>query len=195
VTPNDTSARCKDCPLGDQPVVPEQGRAEANRWIVGQCPGGEEVIAETPFVGPAGRRLDKALNAADVARSGLYVTNAVLCHPPAGKSKPPNEAVKACHDRLIDEIRVNRPRRLLALGVTAARQCTGDRRPIGVLRLLASVPSPYVEDSTVVRVTWHPSPLALNQDPSRSQQFDVDIAWLGGRDLPRGTAPAIKGPN
>ena len=174
-----SSARCSGCPLGDQPVVPGQARADANRWIVGQCPGREEVIEGAPFVGPAGRRLDKALTPAGVARSDLYVTNAVLCHPPANKSTPPSEAVKACHDRLIDEIRTNRPRKLLALGATAALQCTGDRRPISVLRLLASVPSPYFEDYTVARVTYHPSALALNRDPTRSQQFDEDVAWLG----------------
>jgi uracil-DNA glycosylase family 4 len=114
-----------------------------------------------------------------------HVTNSVLCHPRANAS-PPADALKACHARLIDEIRQKRPRKLLALGVKAAMQVTGDRRPISVLRLLASVPSPYFEDDTMVRVTYHPSPLALNQDPARSQQFDEDIAWLGERDLSQG---------
>jgi len=162
---------------------------------VGQCPGPKEAIEERPFVGPAGRRLDTALTAAGVARSAVYVTNAVLCHPRA-KASPPNDALRACHDRLIDEIRQKRPRKVIALGAKAALQVTRNRRPIRVLRRLASVPSPYFEDDIVVRVTYHPSPLALNPDPVRSQQFDEDIAWLGERDLPQEIrASDIKGDN
>lgn len=185
--PDNSSARCSGCPLVGHQVVPGRGPADAGQWIVGQCPGRDEVIKGTPFVGPAGRRLDKALTAAGVARSGLYVTNAVLCHPPANASAPPDGALEACHPRLIHEIRQERPRKLLALGAKAALQVTGDRRPIRVLRLLASVPSSYLGDDTTVRVTYHPSPLALSRDPDRSQQFHEDVAWLGGaRPSPRG---------
>jgi hypothetical protein len=59
---------------------------------------------------------------------------------------------------------------------------TGDRRAIRDLRKLPSVP---FDGPTVVRVTWHPSPLALNRDPDRSREFDEDIAWLGERDHPK----------
>lgn len=185
MAPDKWSARCSGCPLGGQPVVPGQGPAGADRWIVGLCPGSREAIEGRPFVGLAGRRLDRALTAAGVARSAAYVTNAVLCHPPANRSAPPAGALKACHGRLIDEIRQKRPRKLLALGGKAAQQVTGDRRPLRVLRSLASVPSLYFEPDPVVRVTWHPSPLALNRDGTRSQEFDEDIAWLGERDLPK----------
>jgi DNA polymerase len=171
-------SRCGGCPLGGQRVVPGQGPADADRWIVGQCPGGHEVAAGKPFVGRAGRRLDRALTAASVARSDLYITNAVLCHPPENKSTPPDDALEACHDRLIDEIRQKRPLRLLALGGKAALQVTGDDRPIRVLRRLAWL----FADQTVVRVTWHPSPLALNRDVARSREFDEDISWLGEHD-------------
>jgi uracil-DNA glycosylase len=130
----------------------------------------------------AGKRLDKALDRAGISRASLYVTNAVLCHPPENTSTAPPKAVEACHDRLIREIRERKPSMLLALGVTAVFQCTGDRRPLSLLRQLAAVPSPYVEEPTVIRATYHPSPLALNVDPLRSRQFDEDVAWLGGQD-------------
>jgi uracil-DNA glycosylase family 4 len=181
VDPDKSSARCSGCPLGDQPVVPGEGPADADRWIVGACPGRQEVIEGRPFVGHAGRRLDKALTDAVVARSAIYVTNAVLCHPPAPRTEPLKNELKACHARLVAEIRQKRPRKLLALGAKATFQVTGDGRPISELRRLAW----YFEDHTVVRVTWHPSALALNRDPARSREFDEDIAWLGERDLPQ----------
>jgi uracil-DNA glycosylase family 4 len=160
--------------------VPGEGPADADRWIVGLCPGREEAIEGRPFVGHAGRRLDKALSAGGIARSAIYVTNAVLCHPPSNRTELLGHELEACRDRLLDEIRQKRPRKLLALGAKATLQVTRDPTPIRELRKLPSVP---FDGPTVGRVTWHPSQRGLNRDPARSKRFDEDVAWEP--DLPQ----------
>lgn len=115
-------ARCGRCPLGDCPVVPGDGPPTTDRVIVGQAPADEEVLQGKPFVGKAGGILDDALATALVNRQELYITNAVLCQPPGNKSPPPREAIRACHERLINEVRGRMPVKVLALGKVAIRR-------------------------------------------------------------------------
>jgi uracil-DNA glycosylase len=77
---------------------------------------------------------------------------------------------------LISEIRLRMPRKVLALGKTAAEALTGDPRTIEQLRLLRPAPSPYLRGYAEVRVTYHPS--ALTRDPEWPGRFDGDIGWL-----------------
>ena len=147
-----------------------------NRVILGEAPGQREVVEGKPFVGKAGVRLNDALSAARVDRLAVYVTNTVLCCPVRNES-PPSAAVAACHERLIAEIRMRMPRKVMALGGTAARALTGDSRPIKTLRLLRPAPSPYLGDDAEVRVTYHPS--ALTRNPEWPGRFKQDTAWLG----------------
>jgi len=147
-----------------------------DRVIVGEAPGETEVVEGRPFVGKAGGRLNEALSVAGVDRLAVYITNTVLCHP-EGNDPPPPEAVESCHDRLITEIRLRMPRRVLALGKTASKALTGDGRSIEKLRLLRPAPSPYLEDYSKVRVTYHPS--ALTRNPEWPGRFDGDVGWLG----------------
>jgi DNA polymerase len=170
-------AKCSVCPLRDRPVVRPDCTTGADLVVVGEAPGRREVVEGRAFVGKSGRRLDEALAAAGVERRDVYVTNVVLCHPEANQSPPPDGAVDACHDRLIREVSQMRPKKVMALGKTAAEKLTGDRRPIKQLRLLRPPPSPYLGGDAQVRVTYHPS--ALPRDPEWPGWFDADIAWLG----------------
>jgi uracil-DNA glycosylase len=170
-------ARCGDCPLKDRPVVRGFGLRRTDRVIVGEAPGETEVLEGKPFVGKAGRRLDKALKANGIPRSSIYITNVVLCHPEGNESPPPRDAIRACHSRLIAEIDQWGPRRVLALGKTAAKALTGDSRPIEQLRLVRPTPSPYLRGDAEVRVTYHPS--ALTRKPEWPGRFDDDVGWLG----------------
>ncbi|MGH2813379.1 MAG: uracil-DNA glycosylase family protein [Actinomycetota bacterium] len=127
-------ARCGKCPLQDRPFVAGYGPPRTDRVIVGEAPGCTEAVEGRPFVGRAGRRLDKGLSAKEVDRSNVYITNAVLCHPQGNESPPPREAIQACHERLISEIRDVLRRegqrgtrgKVLALGRTAGKST--DRR-------------------------------------------------------------------
>lgn len=183
-------ARCGECPLRDRPFVGGYGPPSAKRVIVGEAPGHTEALEGKPFVGKAGRRLNERLSAKEVDRSSVYITNAVLCHPPGNESPPPREAIRACHDRLISEIRDVLRRegqrmtqaKVLALGKTAGKALTtrrpwaNDSRSISQSRLLRPAPHPDLSGYAEVRVTYHPSALPRNR--AWSENFDEDMGWL-----------------
>lgn len=175
--PKSAYARCDGCPFPRQCVVRGHGPDEADRVIVGQAPAEQEVLMGIPFVGDAGRRLNEALRAAPIDRASTYITNAVGCQPPNNQSPPPQEALEACHDRLIPEVRRRMPRKVLALGRIAAKELTG-RLPIIAQDRQRDIWPHHLDSQTRVRVTYHPSPLALNINPERPRQFDEDVAWL-----------------
>jgi uracil-DNA glycosylase family 4 len=173
---NTPLGRCDDCPFRHRCFVPGDGPRETSWVIVGQAPADTEVAEGKPFVGKSGARLDQALVAARVDRSAVYITNTVLCLPPGNESPPPREAILACHQRLISEVQLRMPRKVLALGILAAKALTGDTRTIEQLRLLRPAPSPYLGGDAEVRVTYHPS--ALWRNPEWPERFDEDIGWL-----------------
>lgn len=148
-----------------------------DRVIVGEAPGQREVVEGRPFVGKAGRRLNDALSAAKVDRLAVHITNTVLCHPEGNVSPPPPGAVEACHERLITEVRLRMPKKVLALGATAGKALTNDSRPIKQLRLERPTPDPDLDGDSEVRVTYHPSWVLKN--PPWSDDFDADVGWLG----------------
>ena len=121
--------QCRDCPLwknATQTVFGE-GRTRAHILFVGEQPGDQEDIAGKPFVGPAGKLLDRALADAGIDRKTTYVTNAVkhFKFEPRGKRrihKKPNEVeIAACHQWLEREFQLIKPDIVVALGATAAR--------------------------------------------------------------------------
>jgi uracil-DNA glycosylase family protein len=113
-----------------------EGPARAAVVLVGEQPGDREDLAGRPFVGPAGRLLDRALADAGLDRKKLYVTNAVkhFKNEPRGKRrihKKPSEAeIDACHPWLEDELALVAPRLIVTLGATAARSVLGRPTPI-----------------------------------------------------------------
>jgi uracil-DNA glycosylase len=124
---------CRDCPLwknATQTVFGE-GLPSAKIVFVGEQPGDQEDITGRPFVGPAGRLLDRALQDVGVDRSTTYVTNAVkhFKFEPRGKRrihKKPNELeIAACNQWLERELRILKPELIVALGATAARAIFG----------------------------------------------------------------------
>src|SRR3954467_10261620 len=125
--------RCQACPLyapATQTVVGE-GPAHAGVMLVGEQPGDQEDVQGHPFVGPAGKLLDKALEEAEVDRSLVYVTNAVkhFKFEPRGKrrihQKPTGVEIRACFPWLEAEIDVIQPDVIVCLGATAAQAMMG----------------------------------------------------------------------
>ena len=121
--------RCRACPLyqnATQAVFGE-GPEHAPIVLVGEQPGDEEDVAGHPFVGPAGALLDAALVEAALPRADVYVTNAVKHFKfiQRGKRRLHERAnareVRACRPWLVDELRLIKPRVVVALGATAAR--------------------------------------------------------------------------
>ncbi len=124
---------CTRCPLyrnATQTVFGE-GPVGAMLMVVGEQPGDQEDIDGRPFVGPAGRVLDRALAEVGIDRSQVYVTNAVkhFKNEPRGKrrlhKKPSRSEVEVCKVWLTQEISLVKPRLVLAMGVTAAEALAG----------------------------------------------------------------------
>jgi uracil-DNA glycosylase len=123
---------CTRCPLyrnATQTVFGE-GPADASLMLLGEQPGDQEDIAGRPFVGPAGKVLDRALEAAGIERSSVYVTNAVkhFKNEPRGKrrihKKPDTSEIDACRWWLDQELDIVQPNVVVAMGATAARALT-----------------------------------------------------------------------
>jgi DNA polymerase len=127
---------CRRCPLWRDATqgVCGEGPRKARLMIVGEQPGDQEDLAGRPFVGPAGKVLDTALEEAEIDRSDVYVTNAVkhFKHEPRGKRrlhKTPNAGeVTACRWWLDSERRLVKPKVILAMGATAGLGVLG-RKP------------------------------------------------------------------
>ncbi|HEY6669506.1 MAG TPA: UdgX family uracil-DNA binding protein, partial [Methyloceanibacter sp.] len=113
-----------------------EGPADAALMLVGEQPGDQEDLAGRPFVGPAGKVLDKALEAAGIERGEIYLTNAVkhFKNEPRGKrrihKKPADAEIAACYQWLERELAHVAPKLIVALGATAARALLGRATPI-----------------------------------------------------------------
>jgi uracil-DNA glycosylase family protein len=124
---------CRRCPLweGATQTVFGAGPLDAPLMIVGEQPGDQEDRTGIPFVGPAGKVLDEALDLAGIDRDGVYVTNAVkhFKWKPQGRrrihDKPNRTEVVACRPWLEQEITIVGPSVLVALGATAAQSLLG----------------------------------------------------------------------
>ena len=161
--------------------------------LVGEQPGNEEDLAGHPFVGPAGRLLDRALAAAGIDRQSVYVTNAVkhFKWEPRGKrrihQKPNAREVRACRPWLDAEIRAVRPRAVVCLGATAAQALLGKEFRVTQRRgeLLATPLAP------IVLATVHPS--SILRAPDDVARRTETGAARGGSGAPRG-GPALAAP-
>jgi DNA polymerase len=166
---------CTACPLyrhATQTVFGE-GPAHAGVMFVGEQPGDQEDLAGRPFVGPAGRLFDRALAEAGVARDGVYVTNAVkhFKFEPRGKRRlhktPGQLEIEACRGWLEREIRLVRPRLIVALGATAANSVLG--RPTPIQRNRGKTIA--VSDETQVLITVHPSYLLRVPEAQQAEEY------------------------
>ncbi|MBA4609870.1 UdgX family uracil-DNA binding protein [Aeromicrobium sp. Marseille-Q0843] len=160
---------CRNCELyrDATQAVFSAGRASASIMLVGEQPGDREDLEGEPFVGPAGRVLDEALELAGVARSDVYLTNAVkhFRFEQRGKrrihQKPGITHIEACHPWLQSELEVVRPSTVVCLGATAGRSVLG--RPVKIGAERGQVIDDALPGAAVV-VTTHPSSLLRLRD-------------------------------
>ncbi len=127
--PKARGARCKDCPLQDQPCAKPEGDPAAKVALLGEAPGAEEARAGRPFVGQSGRLLDTVLARLGQSRDDLWITNTVLCRPPENRTPTPQE-LECCSARLLGELCDKK--RIVTLGATALNALSPSR--IGILR-------------------------------------------------------------
>jgi uracil-DNA glycosylase len=181
------AAHCRDCPLwknATQTVFGAGPRA-ARIMFVGEQPGDQEDRSGKPFVGPAGKLLDRALVDAAIDRKTTYVTNAVkhFKWEPRGKrrihKKPSELEIGACHQWLERELALIRPALIVALGATAARAVFGRATAIEKNRgrIIAGAQAKSALDSDLL-VTVHPSFLLRVPDADRDEAYQRFVADL-----------------
>jgi DNA polymerase len=175
--------RCRECPIGEfatQSVIGE-GSTRAKLMLVGEQPGDQEDLQGHPFVGPAGKLLARALEAAGIPREQVFVSNAVkhFKFELRGKRRihktPAQREVAACHHWLDDEIGIVKPQGLVALGATAAMSLMGRRVPVMAERGHWLVRE---EDGRKVLVTLHPSALLRVLPDEREAAFGAFVKDL-----------------
>jgi DNA polymerase len=177
------AAGCKGCDiyLNATQTVFGEGSLAPQIMFVGEQPGDEEDRKGHPFVGPAGRLFDRALDDAGIARETTYVTNVVkhFKWKPRGKrrlhERPKAGEVRACLPWLEAELEIVKPRILIFLGATAAQAMLGGSFKVTQMRgiWLASDLAKHV------LATVHPSSILRAPDPvSRDEQYSQFVADL-----------------
>jgi DNA polymerase len=194
------AAVCHRCPLYRNAIqtVFGEGPTTAAIFLVGEQPGDEEDKQGRPFVGPAGRMLDRALTDAGIDRDAVYVTNAVkhFKNEPRGKKRlhrrPNTSEIEACKWWLDLERRLVRPEVIVALGATGLLAVTG--RPTSITSLRGEIQ--HLDDGSSLIATIHPSYLLRMPDRTIARQeyraFVNDLGRARDAALANGAREAMQ---
>ncbi len=170
---------CRACRLCERRMraVPGQGPPLPLAMVVGEGPGAEEDAQGLPFVGPAGRLLDKMLASIGLSRdSNCFIANVVKCRPPNNRDPAPDERA-ACIGYLRRQIALLRPKAILCVGRIAAGALLGADEGVGRLR------GTWRDfEGTPLLVTYHPS--ALLRDEAYKRPAWEDLKAFRERVLP-----------
>lgn len=165
-------AACAMCPLyqGIHHKVPGQGDVHAPLMLIGEGPGQVEDEEGLAFVGPAGQLLTRMLAAISLPRDRVYICNIVKCRPP--RNRVPEEAeAAACMLHLRNQVALVRPRVIVLLGSTAAKNTLGDD-----IRITRDRGRWFNSKGTWMLPTYHPS--ALLRDPAKKREAWEDMQTL-----------------
>ena len=179
---------CEKCPLflGRTNAVPGEGVLDPMVMIIGEGPGAEEDAQGKPFVGNAGRYLDKWLSAIGLSRDiNVYITNIVKCRPPNNRDPQPKER-DTCAPYLVEQIDLIRPTMILTVGRISMRFLTGSTQ--GITRIHGQF---FRYNGIPLVPTFHPSGVLRNPAWRRPVWDDLKSVrhWL--IDNAGHTAPPI----
>jgi DNA polymerase len=163
-----TTHCCGLCPARLN-AVPGDGNPNARLVLVGEGPGATEDAQGKPFVGQAGNLLNGILEAIEVPRDSVYITNIVKCRPPQNRKPLPDE-IAACIPYLHRQLEIIRPKVILTLGSTAAEAMLGVRKSLGELRNKV-----HTYNGIPLVVTYHPAALLRNPNWKKPTWDDVRI--------------------
>jgi DNA polymerase len=185
------TAGCTRCALaaGRTQVVFGAGHPDADLMFVGEAPGFHEDKQGVPFVGQAGKLLEKLLGGVGLERSDVYIANVLKCRPPGNRDPQPEE-IEACESHLFRQIELIQPRVVATLGNFATKLLSG--KPLGITRVHGQP-----QDVTLGgnRVTLYPlyHPAAALYTPSMLSVLEQDFAKLPallGAPAPEPPVPA-----
>ena len=167
---------CRKCPLADTrtTVVFGTGNADADLMFVGEAPGFHEDKQGLPFVGQAGKLLEKLLGGIGLTRQDVYIANVLKCRPPGNRDPQPDE-IEACESYLFRQVELIRPRVVATLGNFATKLLSG--KPTGITRVHGQ------EQETTIggrRVLLYPlyHPAAALYTPAMLKVLESDFARI-----------------
>ena len=187
----DQTSACTRCRLsqGRTQVVFGVGNPAADLMFVGEAPGFHEDKQGIPFVGQAGKLLDKLLGGIGLGRSEVYIANVLKCRPPGNRDPQPEE-IEACEPHLFRQIELIRPTLVATLGNFATKLLSG--KPQGITRVHGQEQRATLGGNTVTLYPlYHPA--AALYTPAMLKVLESDFAripaLLAGADAP--AAPAL----
>lgn len=151
---------CRNCPLHEtrKNFVYGDGNPQADIMLIGEAPGAKEDSEGHVFIGPAGQLLTKMLNAINIQREDVYITNIVKCHPPRNRDPFPAER-QSCLPYLEEQIKLIKPKVIILLGKIAANSLL----PVAENASLSSLRTKeHYYHNIRTFVTYHPSALLHN---------------------------------
>ena len=138
--------------------------------FIGEGPGADEDAQGIPFVGKAGKLMNKAFEGLEINRGNVYIANIVKCRPPNNRVPEKDEAV-ACLDYLRNQVILVNPKIIVLLGSTALKNILGEQYKITASR------GKWIEKNGIKYMpTWHPA--ALLRDESKKIEFWRDLKLI-----------------
>ena len=165
----DSIIDCKKCKLcmTRTNIVFGTGNKNADLMMIGEGPGADEDKQGIPFVGRAGKLMDKAFEGLGLKRDEVYIANVVKCRPPQNRV-PEDDEVKACLDYLRNQVILVNPKIIVLLGSTALKNILGKEYGITQAR------GKWIEKKGIMYMpTWHPA--ALLRDENKKIEFWKDL--------------------
>ncbi len=163
---------CRKCGLCEQrhTVVTGEGNTDADIMFIGEGPGRDEDITGRPFVGAAGKLLDKMLAAIGLERDDVYIANIVKCRPPQNRT-PQDDEAQACLPYLRAQFALIRPRIIVCLGATSAKYIYDPN-----VRITKDRGNWVFRKGVWILPTYHPA--ALLRDQSKKKDAWVDLQLI-----------------
>jgi DNA polymerase len=172
------TASCTKCALaqGRTQVVFGAGNPDADLMFVGEAPGFHEDQQGVPFVGQAGKLLERLLEGIGMSRADVYIANTVKCRPPGNRDPVPEE-LSACEPHLFRQIELIEPKLVATLGNFATKLLSG--RPAGITRVHGQEQEVTLGSRTVqLYPLYHPA--AALYTPSMLKVLEEDFARIPG---------------
>lgn len=166
-----TIKSCEKCKLSENRTnaVPGSGNKDADILLIGEAPGEKEDLQGEPFIGRAGKKLDKYLEQADIDREEIFISNCVKCRPPDNRD-PHKDELKNCHPYTKRLIELIDPEAIGLLGRVPTEQLTGKKS-------ITRARGKKIEKKGKIYIpTFHPA--ALIYDPSREEDLIKDLKTL-----------------
>ena len=165
--------KCKLCNNRNNVVI-GTGNKNARIMFIGEGPGADEDMQGLPFVGKAGKLMDKAFQGVGIKREEVYIANIVKCRPPNNRN-PENDEAKSCREYLETQIKLVNPEIIVLLGSVALKNILGEEYGI-----TSSRGKWFEEDGIKYLPTFHPA--ALLRDESKKIDFWNDLKKVFGHE-------------